>query len=133
VQRGSLWVVLAAATLVVAGVFLQAFSIAAYVRGAGETAKDLHESVGLLIWLLELVVFLAATAAWWKAWTAVGLALALPVAGTAQLALIGDTDEAGGWINGLHGLGALVVMVLAALVAHRAARALGLRGSPAAA
>lgn len=126
------WVVLAGATLVVAGVFLQAFSIAAYARGAGDAAKDMRGSVGSVIWLLAIVVFLAAPGAWWKAWGSVGLALALPVVGTVQLALIGDTDSGGGWINGLHGLGALVVMVLAAIVAHHALRALGLRGSPAA-
>jgi formate hydrogenlyase subunit 3/multisubunit Na+/H+ antiporter MnhD subunit len=29
----------------------------------------------------------------------------------AQIAFLGDTDEQGGWINGLHGLLALVILL----------------------
>jgi hypothetical protein len=62
---------------------------------------------------LEIVAFLAALVAFWGAWRRVGLAFLLPVVGTVQVLLIGDTDRTGGWINGLHGLLALVVLLLA--------------------
>jgi hypothetical protein len=41
-----------------------------------------------------------------------------PLVGTVQVFLIGDTDEAGSWINGLHGLLALVVFLLAVVLAQ---------------
>jgi hypothetical protein len=132
-KRGFLWLEFTAATLVVVGVFLQAFSITAYVRGAGEGALDMHGAVGGVTHLIEVVVFLAALVAWWKQWGEVALAFSLPLIGTIQLFLVGDTDKDGGWVNGLHGLFALVVLVLAAVIAHRAMKALGLRGGAAAA
>ncbi len=46
--------------------------------------------------------------------------------GTIQIFLIGDTDRSGGWVNGLHGLLALVVLVLALALAQNGKRALGL-------
>jgi len=48
-----------------------------------------------------------------------------------QLIAVGDTDKDGGWVNGLHGMFALVVLVLAAVIAHRGMRALGLGKSTA--
>lgn len=130
-KRGFLWLQFVAATLVVVGVFLQAFSITAYARGAGAGALDMHEAVGGATQLLEFVVFLAALVAWWKQWSEVGLALSLPVVGIVQLSLVGDTEKDGGWVNGLHGLFALVVLVLAAVIAHRAMKALGVGKSTA--
>ncbi len=126
VRRGFLWLQLAAATVVVVGVLLQAFSISADARGAGRGALDTHEAIGGITHLVE-VVFLAALAAWRKAWGEVGLALALPVIGTLQVFLVGDTEESGGWANGLHGLFALVVLTVAAVIAHRTMRGLGPR------
>ena len=41
-RRTALWIVLVGAAVVVLGVLWQAFSIAAYVRGAGEDALDAH-------------------------------------------------------------------------------------------
>ena len=55
-------------------------------------------------------------------------ALLLPIIGTAQVLLIGDTDEQGGWVNGLHGLLALVVLVMALLLAEIGRRSLRARG-----
>jgi hypothetical protein len=129
-KRGFLWLAFVGASLVVIGVFLQAFSIAAYVRGAGTGALDMHQSIGATIFFIEIAVFLGALGAWWGTWGAVGLALSLPVIGFLQVILIGDTDPPGqgGWVNGLHGLGAIVVLVLAAAIAHRAMRNPGLRG-----
>ena len=130
-KRVFLWLQFVAATLVVAGVFLQAFSIAAYVRGAGDSALDMHEQIGFTVHLIEVFVFLFALAAWWKQWGQIALAFSLPVIGTIQLIAVGDTDKDGGWVNGLHGMFALVVLVLAAVIAHRAMRALGLGKSTA--
>ena len=127
-KRAVTWVYLAGAVLVVIGVFLQAFSITAYVRGAGSGALDMHQGVGNVTHIIEVVTFLAALIGFWGSWGRVGFALALPVIGTIQLFAIGDTDTTGGWANGLHGLLALVVLVLAGMLTHDGMRALGLRG-----
>jgi hypothetical protein len=124
VRRILLWLYVITAAIVAAGVLLQAFSIAAYVRGAGEDALDLHVTGGAVTHGVEIVVFLAALGAYWGAWRLVGFALLLPVIGTAQVFLIGDTDEAGGWVNGLHGLFALVVLLLAVALAETGRRSL---------
>jgi hypothetical protein len=116
-----------AVTLVVIGVLLQAFSITAYVRGAGSGALDMHETVGFITHDLEILAFLAALVGFWGSWGRVGLALLLPVIGTIQVFVIGDTDTSGGWANGLHGLLALVVLILAGILTHDALRGLGLR------
>jgi preprotein translocase subunit SecG len=113
VRRVFLWLYVVTALIVVVGVLLQAFSIAAYVRGAGESALDMHESVGFLTHSVEIVVFLVALVAYRGAWRRLWLPLLLPVVGTFQVLVIGDTDESGGWINGLHGLFAMVVLLLA--------------------
>ena len=44
----------------------------------------------------------------------------------AQLAFLGDTEEEGGWINGLHGFLALVILLVGAWYFEHARRALGL-------
>jgi hypothetical protein len=113
IRRVFLWLYLISAALVVAGVLLQAFSIAAYVRGAGPDALDLHKTGGFVTHSIEIVVFLTALVAFWGGWRLIAFALLLPVIGTIQVVLIGDTDEPGTWINGLHGLFALVVLLLA--------------------
>jgi hypothetical protein len=96
VRRGFLWLYLLAASLVAAGVFVQAFSIAAYVRGAGSDALDLHSTVGFIVHSIEIVVFLVALVAFWGEWRIVGFAALLPIVGTFQVLLIGDTDKQGG-------------------------------------
>lgn len=123
-RRGIAWLYVAASSAVAAGVLLQAFSIAAYVRGAGEDARDLHGTGGFITHSVEIVVFLLALGAFWGKWRLVAFALLLPVIGTAQVMLIGDTDEPGGWVNGLHGLLALVVLVLALGLAEVGRRSL---------
>jgi hypothetical protein len=126
-RRAFLWIYLVAVTLVVIGVLLQAFSITAYIRGAGSGALDMHETVGFITHDLEILAFLAALVGFWGSWGRVGLALLLPVIGTIQVFVIGDTDTSGGWANGLHGLLALVVLILAGILTHDALRGLGLR------
>lgn len=130
-RRGFLWLYVLAASVIVVGVFVQAFSIAAYARGAGADALDLHTSVGFLVHSIEILVFLLALVAFWGTWRIVGFAALLPVVGTLQLALIGDTDERGSWVNGLHGLFALVVLMLALALVWIGVRSLARRAAPA--
>jgi hypothetical protein len=124
VRRGFLGLYLLTALLVAVGVFLQAFSIAAYARGTGEDALDMHQTVGFLTHSVEIVVFLAALGGHWGRWRKVGIALLLPVIGTIQVVLIGDTNKSGDWVNGLHGLFALIVLLLALALARDALRSL---------
>ena len=124
VRRGFVWLYVLAALFVVLAVLLQAFSIAAYVRGAGKGALDMHETLGFITHSVEIVVFLAALVGYWGDWRRVGFAFLLPVIGTAQVFLIGDTGERGGWVNGLHGLFALIVLMLAAALAQDGIRSL---------
>ena len=124
VRQVFLWLYVLTATLVAAGVLVQALSIAAYVRGAGQEALDLHTTGGFITHSVEIVVFLLALVGYWGSWRWVGLAALLPIIGTVQVFLIGDTDERGGWINGLHGLFALVVFLLAVALAQIGVRSL---------
>ena len=124
VRRVFLWLFLLAASLVAAGVFVQAFSIAAYVRGAGSDALDLHSTIGFIVHSVEIVVFLVALVAFWGEWRIVGFAALLPIVGTFQVLLIGDTDKQGGWVNGLHGMFALVVLLIALALSWIGVRAL---------
>jgi len=106
-RRFFLWLLLLGGVGVVL-VLWQAFTIAAYVRGAGEGAIDAHLTGSFLVHVTR---------------GAVGF-LVLCVA---QLAFLGDTDEQGGWINGLHGFLALVILLCGVAYAARARRELGLR------
>ena len=116
VRGPALWAVSGLAALVAVGVFVQVYLIASYIFGAD--ALDAHKAVGFTVHLVEVLVFLVALVAWWKEWRKVGLAFALAVIGTVQLAF-SDGER---WVGGLHGLLALVVLVLAALVHVRAMR-----------
>jgi hypothetical protein len=123
-RRVFLWLYVVTGSIVVVGVFLQAFSIAAYVRGAGKDALDMHSTVGFLTHSVEIVVFLVALIGYWGAWRRLWLPVLLPVIGTVQVVLIGDTDKSGGWVNGLHGLFALIVLLLAAALVQDGTRSL---------
>ncbi|MBA2294051.1 MAG: hypothetical protein H0W16_02850 [Actinobacteria bacterium] len=125
-RRIPLWMVLAGGAIVVVGVLIQAFTIAAYVRGAGEGALDAHGGFSLLVHIGELLIVIGAIWAWWGNWNMVGLAVAFLVLAFAQLAFLGDTDEQGGWINGLHGFLALIILLSGAWYFTRARRELGL-------
>jgi hypothetical protein len=126
VRSAFLWLYVVAASLVVVGVLVQAFSIAAFVRGAGEDALDMHETVGFLTHSVEIVVLLVALVAYCGVWRRL-LPFLLPVIGTFQLFAIGDTDKTGGWVNGLHGLLALVVLLLAVALVQDGVRSLRAR------
>lgn len=123
-RRTVRWLYVVAAALVILGVSLQAFSIAAYVRGAGTSARDLHVTGGFITHNIEIAVFVLAVVGFWGAWRLVAVALLLPLVGTLQVLLIGDTDRTGGWVNGLHGLFAIVVLVLALALAEFGRRSL---------
>jgi hypothetical protein len=128
-KRVLLWINFVAASIVVVGVFLQAYLITAYVAGAGTSALDAHGFVGFaVIHLSELIVFLTALVAFWKHWGWIGFNFFLFVLGTAQIFLAPpDEDPANGWVHGLHGLFALFVLVVAAIIVHRDMNELGLR------
>lgn len=121
-NRAFLWINLITAVLVVIGVFLQVYLIASYFFGAGQDALDAHKNMGGIVHIVEVLVFLSAIGAYWRRWGEIGLSFALAVVGTIQLSLA-DADE---WVGGLHGVFALIVMILAAIITHRTMRALGL-------
>lgn len=132
-KRISLWIATVASALVAIGVFVQVYLITSYATGAGEDALDAHGFVGFaIIHPLELIVFLAGLAAWWGAWRWVGLSFLLIVLGTVQISLAPpDEDRSSGWVHGLHGLFALFVMVLAAVIFHHGKKQLRRGVSPA--
>ena len=95
-RRTPLWVVLAGGAITVVGVLIQAFTIAAYVRGAGDGALDAHGGFSMLVHVGELLIVIGAIWGWWGNWNAVGLAVAFLVLSMAQLAFLGDTEEGAG-------------------------------------
>ena len=125
-RRAPLWIVLVGGSLVILAVLWQAFTISAYVRGAGDGALDAHSMGSLFVHIGELAVVIGAIWAWWGNWKVVGAAVAFLVLSVAQLAFLGDTEKSGGWINGLHGFLALIVLITAGLFAYHAKRRLDL-------
>jgi hypothetical protein len=124
-NRTATWVHLIFATIIVLAVPVQVYLIASFFTGAGESALDAHEITGgLIIHASELIVFLSSLAAFWGIWRWIGWSFVLPVLGTVQIALV-DVGSSG-WVHGLHGLGALLVFLLAAFLAHHDMRVLGL-------
>lgn len=109
------------AALVVVGVWLQVYLIAAHLFGAD--ALDLHESLGEIMRGLVVLVFLAALGAWWRDWGKIGHAFGLAAVVMIQIALTGGER----WVGGLHGLLALVVLVMALFIAKDDADELGLK------
>jgi hypothetical protein len=132
-KRAFLWVLLVGSAVVVFGVLFHAFSIAAYVRGAGESAIDAHLTGSFVVHAGQLAIVIGAIVTFWGNWKAVGWAFGFLVLSLAQLAFLGDTEKQGGWINGLHGFLALVVLLAAVAYGFRAMRDLGLRSSAGAA
>ena len=132
-KRNFTWAVFVGGILVVLGVLWQAFTIAAYVRGAGDGALDAHGTGSVVVHIGQLAIVIGALVAYWGNWNQVGLAIGFLVLSVAQLGFLGDTDKEGDWINGLHGFLALIVLISGLLYAQKAARELGIRrsGSPA--
>ena len=128
-NRAATWVNLVFASIIVIGVFVQAYLIASYAMGAGEGALVMHGFVGgLVIHGSELLVFLSALVAFWGLWRWILVNLGLFVLGTVQIFLLPpDEDPGSPWV---HGLFALFVLVYAAYIAYRDMRWLGLRSTP---
>ena len=128
-NRVATWVNLVFASIVVIGVFFQAYFIASYASGAGEGALDAHGFTGgIVVHGAELIVLISGLVAFWGYWKWAGLSAFLFVFGTVQIFLSPpDDDPASGWVHGLHGLFALFVLVLAAVIANNDLRLLGLR------
>jgi hypothetical protein len=100
---------------VAVGVCVQVYLIASYFFGAGEDALDAHTGAGFAVHGFEVLVLVAALIAWLPR-TDLLLSLALALIGTAQIAFAEATE----WAGGLHGLTALIVLVLAGLLLARA-------------
>lgn len=128
-KRTFTWLVLVGGMLVVLAVLWQAFSIAAFVRGAGDGALDAHGFGSLFVHIGQLLIVIGALVAYWGNWPMVGGAVAFLVLSIAQLGFLGDTEKSGGWINGLHGFLALVILICGLLYAQRARRELGVMQS----
>lgn len=126
VRKAFHWLHLVAATLVVVGVFVQVYLAAAALFGA--TDMGAHEdSGGIFVHNAELLVLLCAIVAWLPR-ADIGWSFLLAAVGTGQI-FLAEADE---WVAAIHGVGALVVLVLAAIIVHRDLRALGLMRRPAA-
>jgi hypothetical protein len=124
-KRNFTWVVFLGGILVVLAVLWQAFSIAAYARGAGDGALDAHGFGSMFVHIGQLMIVIGALVAYWGNWPMVGGAVGFLILSIAQLGFLGDTEKEGDWINGLHGFLALVVLICGLLYAQRARRELG--------
>lgn len=122
--RAFLWANLVLAVLVAVGVFVQVYLIATYVfSGLHDTdALDAHKNLGGIVHIVEVLVFLTAIGGYWRRWGEIGLSFALAAIGTIQLSLASGDEN---WVGGLHGVFALLVLLLAGAIAHRTMRALG--------
>lgn len=126
-KRFFLWLVLVGAVIVVLGVLWQAFSIATYIRSGNGDWLDAHGAGSLPVHLGQLAIVVGTIVATWGSWRMVGGAVGFLVLSVAQLLLLGDTEQAGSWVNGLHGLLALVVLLAGVWYAGWSSRELGLR------
>ena len=118
-----MWFVLVGGILTVLGVLLQSFTIAAYAAGAGSDALDAHGGGSLVVHIGQLAVVIGVLVAYWGNWPMVGGAIAFLTLSIAQLGFI-KPEDGGGWINGLHGFLALVILICGMLYAQKAWRAL---------
>ena len=85
-KRNFTWVVFVGGVIVVLGVLLQSFTIAAYVRSGEEGALDAHGGGSLIVHIGQLAVVIGALVAYWGNWRQVGLAIGFLVLSIAQLA-----------------------------------------------
>ena len=111
VRGAAAWVHLVLAATISIAVVAQVYLIGAYIFGAGSDALDAHEGVGWAVHSLELLVALLAIIAWMPR-DAIALSVGLAVVGTAQVLLA----QASEWTGALHPLGALIVLIGAAML-----------------
>ena len=112
------------AALIATAVFVQVYLIGAYIFGAGDGALEAHTSVGWATHTAEMLLLLAALAAWLPR-TDLLLSVVLVAVGTVQVTLAGSVE----WIGALHPLLALVVLVNAAVLVNRGMRRRGTEGA----
>ncbi len=86
----------------------------------------MHGGFSAVVHIGQLLIVIGTIWAWWGNWGAVGLAVVFLVLCVAQLGFLPDTEEPGGWVNGLHGLLALVIVLVGAWCFGGARRTLGL-------
>ena len=129
-KRNFTWAVFVGGVIVVLGVLLQSFTIAAYVRTGDPDWIDAHGGGSLVAHIGQLAVVIGALVAYWGNWRQVGYAIGFLVLSIAQLGFLGDTEEQGNAINGLHGFLALIVLIVGMLYAQKAWRELRPAGSP---
>ena len=99
--RALLWITLVLATLVVIGIVVQVYLIAAYFFGAGQDALDLHEDLGGIVHGVEVLTFLATIGAFWRRWWDVGIGFLLGWVAISFAALRGWEDfRPRGWDPG---------------------------------
>jgi len=132
-KRNFTWAVFVGGVIVVLGVLLQSFTIAAYVRSGDEGALDAHGGGSLIVHIGQLAIVIGALVAYWGNWKQVGFAVGFLILAIAQLGFLGDTEEQGDWINGLHGFLALIILIAGLLYAQKAWRELRPTASPGAA
>jgi len=132
-KRNFTWAVFLGGVIVVLGVLLQSFTIAAYVRSGEEGALDAHGGGSLIVHIGQLAIVIGALVAYWGNWKQVGFAVGFLILAIAQLGFLGDTEEQGDWINGLHGFLALIILIAGLLYAQKAWRELRPTASPGAA
>ena len=126
-RRVLVWISFVLSIVVLVGIVLQLYFIAAWAFGESG-ALDAHKVVGgAVVHPSEVLIFLVALGAWWGQWRSVGWSFALALVGTVQVFFVGDLQEPGsGWVHGLHGWLVIFVVALAAYIARRDARVLGL-------
>jgi len=108
----ALWLQSGLAAAVGVGIVVQVYLIAAYIFSAGSGALSAHKAVGYVVLALEVLTFLVGIVAWRGNRRAIGLSLALPVAGAIQIAFANGST----WVGALHGAGAIAVLLLAGAV-----------------
>jgi hypothetical protein len=127
-RRVFVWISFVLSLVVLVGIVLQLYFISAWAFGESG-ALDAHQVVGgAVVHPAEVLIFLVALGAWWRRWRNVAWSFALAVVGTLQVIFVGDVEAPGnGWLHGLHGGLVIFVVALAAYIARREGRALGLR------
>jgi hypothetical protein len=129
-RRPFVWISLVLCSIVVIGVAVQLYLIAAWVFGEGG-ALNAHKVVGgAIVHPAEILAFLVGLVGWWGNWRNVSVSFSLALLGTIQVFFAGSVNNPhDGYVHGLHGGLALFVAALAAWIARREARALGVVGA----
>jgi hypothetical protein len=119
VESAARYVNLFAGAAVVLGVFVQVYLIASFIFG-DSGALSSHETNGDIVVAFELVTFLSALVGWRRAGrTQLWLSVALFLVGAVQVSFAKDVGDSPG-VHALHGMFALVVVLLASAIVARA-------------